>query len=94
MTRMTNAGLESIAGRINRIQRTPATPYVRGLDGNLKAQIGCYFIDYAYGGVQLCQMVNDGGGVTDVLYSGHIPKRELADRMYAFIYGLSKEETK
>ena len=54
----------------------------------MKAQIGNYHIDGAYGGVSLHQMVNDGGGIRDVFSCGHVPKRELFDRICAFMEGI------
>jgi hypothetical protein len=33
-------------------------------------------------------MVNTGGGVTDIFGCGHVAKRDLANRMQAFIKGL------
>ena len=69
--------------RINRITGSPSAPYIDG-----KAQVGNYHISHAYGGVALHRMYNEGGGVTSPLSTGHIPKRELAALMYAFINGI------
>jgi len=49
-------------------------------------------LDYAYGGVELCQMVTVGGGVTCPLGSGHVSKRELANKLWAFIAGLESKQ--
>lgn len=51
------------------------------------ANIGAYYIDGAYGGVALYRMVTDGGGVTDVFNAGHMPRRELYNRIRAFLDG-------
>lgn len=97
MKRVTEKDLQAVVDRINRMMHTPLTPYVKrdcanGKGGvHLVAQIGNYHLDHAYGGVQLVQMVNDGGGVRDVLYSGHVPKRELQTAMFAFIRGIECE---
>lgn len=94
MNRVTEKDLQAIVDRINRMMGTPMAPYAKAdaLNGKggarMVAQIGNYHLDHAYGGVQLCQMVNDGGGVRDVLYSGHVPKRELQTAMFAFICGI------
>jgi hypothetical protein len=83
MNRVTEKQLEAIVDRINRITGSPSAPYIDG-----KAQVGNYHISHAYGGVALHRMYNEGGGVTSPLSTGHIPKRELAALMYAFINGL------
>ncbi len=87
MDRVTDKHLQAIVDRINRMTSSPAAPYVRSGD-RFAAQIGCYHLSHAYGGVCLHRMVNEDGGVSDVLRCGHIPKRELQERMYAFICGL------
>jgi hypothetical protein len=52
-----------------------------------------YVISYAYGGASLhrnCDVNGDGEshGVSDVFGCGHVPKRELYDRMQAFLRGV------
>ena len=82
--RITESHLQAIVDRLNRITESPAAPYVDG-----KAQIGNYHISGAYGGVCLHRMHNDGGGVSDTFQCGHVTKRNLADRLYAFIAGIN-----
>ena len=88
MTRITVSHLQAIIGRINRTMGAPAEPYAQDADGRHRAQIGCYHLSRAYGGFCLHQMVTDGGGVRDVFGCGHVPARELADRMHAFLAGV------
>jgi hypothetical protein len=83
MNQITVKFLQAQVDRLNRIAGTPLAPYVNG-----KAQIGCYHLSGAYGGYALHQMSSDGGGVTDVLRCGHQPKRELSNRLSAFIAGI------
>lgn len=87
MDRITDKQLQAIVDRINRMLGMPAAPYVKVGDKHV-AQIGNFHLDHAYGGVSLARMVNDGGGISNVLGVGHVTKRDLADRMYAFIRGL------
>lgn len=92
MDRITMRDLEATVRRINTICGTPQAPYckieARGETmPRYVAQIGCYHMSGAYGGYALHQMVNDGGGVRDI-FGGHLPKRELYERMHAFIRGL------
>jgi hypothetical protein len=85
MSRITESHLEAIAARINHITGSPLEPYING-----KAQIGNYHISHAYGGVCLHRMVNEGGGVSSPLSTGHVTKRELANLMCAYISGLNE----
>ena len=86
--RITEKDLQATCDRINRIMDTPLEPYARG-EGNLVANIGCYHLDHAYGGVALHQMDNEGGGVRDI-FGGDLTKRDLYERMHAFIKGLEE----
>tara|TARA_R110000868_G_scaffold134063_1_gene345925 strand:+ start:246 stop:515 length:270 start_codon:yes stop_codon:yes gene_type:complete len=88
MNRVTEKHLQNIVDRLNRITGMPAAPYIDG-----KAQIGNYHLSHAYGGVCLHRMVGEGGGVSNPLSTGHIPKRELQGLLYAFISGIESRET-
>ncbi len=85
--RITKKFLQAVCARINAATSSPLESYVKRADGRFDAQIGNYHLSHAYGGVSLHRMVNDGGGVSDVFGCGHIPKRALADRMFAFLAG-------
>lgn len=88
--RITSNQLESLCRVIeSRLTYPPGGPiWSRGDDGSMEARIGAYYIDGAYGGVCLHRIVTAGGGVSDVLHCGHVPKRELYNRMRAYIQGL------
>lgn len=85
MNRVTEKQLQAVVDRLNRITNSPMSPY---LDG--KAQPGNYHLSHAYGGVCLHRMVNEGGGVSSPLSTGHIPKRELLNLMHAYISGINE----
>ena len=87
MQRITQASLEATAARINRTVGAPLESYSRGEDGKLHANVGNYHLSYAYGGAALHRMANAAGGVNDV-FGGHMPKRELYEKMHAFLRGL------
>ena len=87
MNRITDKDLQAACNRINRATNSPATPYMTDPDGKFHANIGCYHLSHAYGGVALHRMHNDGGGVEEV-FGGHMPKRELYGKMHAFLAGL------
>ena len=86
--RVTEAHLQAIVDRLNRLTDSPLEAYTRDETGRLRANVGNYHLSFAYGGVSLHRMANESGGVSTPLYSGHIPKRELAERLHAFIYGI------
>jgi hypothetical protein len=92
-TRISTKDLKATVDRINRITNSPMDMYNRTEDENgkgiYKANIGNYHLSGAYGGFSLHRMDNEGGGVQDVLGCGHLSKRDLYDRMHAFIRGLS-----
>ena len=89
MDRVTDKQLQAIVDRINRVMGTPMEPYARASEAEQwAAQIGNYHLSGAYGGKSLHRMVSDGGGISDVFGCGHVSKRELADRMYAFLRGV------
>ena len=90
--RITNKHLEGMVARLNRLTNSPSQPYAKNEDGRFTAQIGCYHISHAYGGVCLHRMHSLGGGVTTPLNGGHVPKRELYERIYAFIRGIESEQ--
>ena len=91
--RITDKHLQAVCDRINRITKSPMEPYVHDpVKGKHVAQVGNYHISHAYGGVCLHRMVNDAGGVSSVLGYGYVPKRELYERMRAFIAGIGAAE--
>jgi hypothetical protein len=79
--------LEALVDLINIATNSPTVPWTRTADG-LRANIGNYHISGAYGGVQLQRMMNEGGGVTCPIGLGFCSKRELADRLRAFLRGI------
>ncbi len=81
--RVTKDQLEAIVARINRMTGNPDSPYV-----NRVAQIGCYHLDYTYGGVALFRMASESGGCHHVLPVGHVPAREMQGLLFAFICGI------
>jgi hypothetical protein len=88
MERITEKQLQAIVDRINRITKSPETAWTKVSDGKITANIGNYHLSHAYGGVCLHRIMSDGGGVHDIFRCGHIPKRDLANRMWAYLAGL------
>lgn len=91
--RITEKDLNAVVERINLITKSPTEPYKKMKDGKHKAQIGCYHLSHAYGGVALHRMCSESGGVHDVFYSGHVPKKDLYAMMQAFIKGIEASDS-
>jgi hypothetical protein len=90
MNRITEKDLQATVDQINHVTHSPAAPWVHEA-GRSVANIGNYHLDGAYGGVSLHRMENEHGGVSDVFRCGHISKRDLYERMHAFLAGLATE---
>ncbi len=89
MDRITDKNLDGVCAIINRVTGSPEKPYVYGV-----AQIGNYHIGSACGGVSLQRMSNSSGGVTEPLYCGYTTKRDLWNRMHAFLKGIELERSR
>ncbi len=87
MGQITKAHLEYKVRRLNKMTGNPVEPW-GSKDGKLRANIGNYHLCWAYGGVDLHQMDNQGGGVNTPLSCGCTTKRDLANRIDAFISGV------
>jgi hypothetical protein len=87
-SRITNADLERLIGKINTATGMPLQPYSPHPDH--KPQAGCYHLAGAYGGVALERMSLEPGctGVTTMFGGGYRPKRELYALMQVFHAGL------
>lgn len=85
--RITMKNLEYQVERINKAMNSPAASYTRDKAGKLKANIGNYHLDGAYGGWKLARMTSEGGGITCIT-SGFVPKRELYNQLQAFLSGI------
>lgn len=88
MERISERMLQTRVDWLNDLTDQPKTSYTRDEGGKLRANIGNYHLSHAYGGVNLCQMVNEDGGVTTIFSCGHIPKRQLFDRLCAYMDGI------
>ena len=92
--RITIKHLRALCDRLNEVTDSPMTPWRTNVEGRQVASIGNFHISQAYGGYCVHRMHNEGGGVTTPVSYGHIPARELFDRMHSFIDGylLHKEQ--
>ena len=85
MTRITHKHCERLCDRINEMTGSPRESYIKGDDGNYKAQVGNYHLYRCLGVCQLVRMCNEGGGIEVVIYAGTAP--ELFERMHSWIAG-------
>ncbi len=88
MDRITSKHLEQLCRVLNNRVNGNNDPLWRRVASENVATIGAFYIDGAYGGVALYRIVTDGGGVTDIFRSGHMPKRDLYARMTALLDGI------
>lgn len=87
MYRITEIMLQEKVDYLNKITGNPSTPWDVTENGPC-ANIGNYHLSFAYGGVGLQRMDNEGGGVHEMFGGGHGPKRELWDKLCAYIDGI------
>jgi hypothetical protein len=79
-------GLNRIAGFSEEEADAPLN--TRGEDGVYRAMVGRYVLQGAYGGLQLQQIVNEGGGVRSIT-SGYGTKREVYHLIHAYREGMA-----
>lgn len=87
MERITQKHLDGMVSRLNRLTKSPET-YMSEVDGKRVINIGHFHIDSAYGGVSLSRTVNSGGGISTPLGGGFCTKRELYEKISAYIRGI------
>jgi hypothetical protein len=90
MQRITSKFLEAQIKRLNRMSGKTDEIYRYDETGRIiGGNAGTYCLSGAYGGWALHRMAAGGGtGVCDVFNNGHMPARELSDRMSAYMRGM------
>jgi hypothetical protein len=79
MARVKQAELDAILDLLNQEPDEPKRRY---------PEIGYYYLLGAYGGIKLVQIVNDGGGVRDVLpHLGYVNKPTMVAALRSFLAG-------
>jgi hypothetical protein len=87
--RITKTDLQNLINRLNIITGSPADTLVPRADGSYMHNVGNYHVSRAYGRSALHRVVNEAGGCTDVLGAGHIPNRDLYQRIDAYMRGMA-----
>ena len=88
MERITRKHLEGLCKQINEATGSPVDGWATDADGKNCAVPGHYQIGWAYGGFNLHRICNEGGGIENVFSCGHVPARDLYNRMRAYLEGL------
>lgn len=86
--RITNAMLESQVAELNRLAGFEDCKLWNHDGKRNRATVGMYYIDAAYGGVNLAKIVTEGGGITCPFGSGIRTKRELHTELTAYLMGI------
>jgi hypothetical protein len=90
MDRITEKHLNSLVAYINQLTNSPAESWTKGTDDRYHSNVGNFHLDWAYGGVTLARMVNTSGGISQPLGGGFDTKRELFEKLHAFIRGIDE----
>ena len=90
MQRITSKFLQAQISRLNRMTGKTDEIYHYDAAGRVAGgNAGTYCLSGAYGGWALHRMSAGGGtGVCDVFNNGHMPARELSDRISAYMRGI------
>ena len=85
--RITDENLTRLATQINKTTNSPTEPWTR--NGNeVISNEGCFHVEFAYSGVTFSRMTSRTGTTTNVLQVGYISKKDLYERMQAFLNGI------
>lgn len=88
--RITIGALESAVTQLNLLADQPThyrNEHPEAIPGAIN--VGHYYIDQAYGGYKLVQVVSSTGGIRDISHDGYGTKKQLWAFVQAYIDGLS-----
>ncbi len=91
---ISKSDLQYLVDELNKVTNNPIDSYTKTNEGQYRANIGNYHLSWAYGGVSLQRMTNEGGGVSNVSHSGHGTKRELYNYLIALLDGIELAQGK
>jgi hypothetical protein len=91
MKQITQTMLQGKIDFLNELTGNPLKPYAM-VEGTHRSQIGNYHLSMQYGGYALYRTVNQGGGINDIFSRGHGTKRELYERICAYISGIESTQ--
>lgn len=91
MKRITIKDIEKRLEYLNELTNSPLTPYTRKKDGKFVANIGNFHTYQAYGSTGIHRMMNEGGGVTDIIPL--TTKKDCYNRLNSLIRGIHISKT-
>jgi len=91
MKQITQTMLRGKIDLLNELTGNPVNSYVL-VDNKRSAQIGNYYLSMQCGGYALFRIANEAGGINNIFSRGHSTKRELYDRICAYILGIESAQ--
>jgi len=86
MERITKKTLRMAVANLNREMNLPTSAWLTPYGSGIKANVGVFVLDCAYGGYRLCRIASEGGGQSDISPRG--TARETYEYIYAMIAGI------
>jgi len=86
--KVTQNDLNILVKIINKLTNSPPNPYTMIPGGKSESNPLHFYLDYGYGGVSLERICSDGQGASEI-FPGHGTKKELYEKLKAYILGLS-----
>lgn len=84
--RVTKTQLLAKMQHLNEMTGQNPDAYTPDETGRYRASVGTYVLDWCYGGVRLCQIVNEGGAIRTLQYARGT-KRETLQCANMFLLG-------
>ena len=91
--RVTTKQLDAVCESINRRLGLPTAPYTKHDDGTFTPNAGVYHLSGQYGGWSLDRMTDTPGGTGVSCIIGTTTKRDLINRMRAYLDGINAGAT-
>jgi len=91
MKQITQTMLRGKIELLNELTGNPLKPWDL-IEGRNVASIGNYYLSMQNGGYALFRIANESGGIKDIFSRGHGTKRELYDRVCAYISGIESTQ--
>jgi hypothetical protein len=87
--RVTLRMLEKRIDYLNAVTGSPKHPYRQHNDGTVVAQIGCYYLEQNFNGVNLARVSNERGAISQPLGQGSRTKAVLYEQIGAYLNGFA-----
>ena len=89
--RITRKVLERQVAEINQDLGFATEAYTKGADGKYRANVGTYVLNHSgiYGGYEITQLCNEGGGCREIFYHGRVSAKEMHHILTVYREGLN-----